>query len=821
MERKPVDIVIPIYNAYDDLKLCIESLERYTDLTKDRIICIDDNSLDKRVRPFLESLATLTPGVKVVYNSENRGFSNNVNIGMKSSIDRDVILLNSDTIVTAHWVDKMQRCAYSKSEIATVTPLSNSATLCSIPNMCQDNELPEGMTVDQVAEVVEHCSMHKYPRITVAVGFCMYVKREVIENIGYFDAETFQRGYGEENDFCNRAEQCGYIHVMCDDTFIYHKGTVSFVSEEKQDLIEEHDKILNERYPMQMQKNHLYCINNPDQYIRDNINLYLELANCKKNILYLVHSDFREDALDHVGGTQMHVKDLTINLRKDHNVFVMARDGQYLRLTIYTETAEHCLKFDIGEVPDFPEIRNDLQYRIYQNVLKAFQIDVVHIHHTHDLTFDLFYAAHELDIPIVVTIHDFYYVCPKIKLLNCDYKYCNGIENQQMCTNCMREELKIAGTVNYINYWRKQSERVLQFCESIITPSESAKDILVQYYPVLRKKITVISHGTDMEPECKALQEKKIKESAKVHINIDYKFDNPQAPFAIIGWAYCEEEDSSTANIYLELYRNGRSIGLFKTTKVRRDDVAGMFGNEKYNMCGFWLNATVEVDKFRIVIEHDGVYETDGTVVELRKTGLLDRIREHQKLHVAFLGGLNPAKGSLVAYNLITNSKDDIQWFTIGSVGDERLANLKQDNVLHLGAYNKNELLGMLLGYHIDVICILSVWPETFCYTLSEAILCGIPVIGMNMGAVGERIGKNGYGWTVDVNSKPEDILKLVYKIKKNKIEYAKVRNKAQNYKEKDVRTMIEEYREFYSQFPKKEKSELVFEAESVFRALI
>ena len=66
----------------------------------------------------------------------------------------------------------------------------------------------------------------------------MFIKRAVLDEVGLFDAKTFGRGYGEENDFCNRAEQLGYIHVMCDDTFVYHKGTGSFQSKERQQLID-------------------------------------------------------------------------------------------------------------------------------------------------------------------------------------------------------------------------------------------------------------------------------------------------------------------------------------------------------------------------------------------------------------------------------------------------------------------------------------------------------------------------------------------------------------------------------------------------------
>lgn len=54
------------------------------------------------------------------------------------------------------------------------------------------------VTVDEYAGLIETCSLRRYPRITVAVGFCMYIKRSVIDDIGVFDAETFGRGYGRK-----------------------------------------------------------------------------------------------------------------------------------------------------------------------------------------------------------------------------------------------------------------------------------------------------------------------------------------------------------------------------------------------------------------------------------------------------------------------------------------------------------------------------------------------------------------------------------------------------------------------------------------------
>ena len=221
-----VDIIVPVYNAYDDLRRCVDSVFRHTDLQKNRLIFVNDCSSDSRIAPYLDSLKG--DNVLVHHNERNKGFSANVNYGIQSSEKNDVLLLNTDTIVTKGWLDKITACAKRDPHIASVTPLSNRAEICSVPNYLEQNDIPNGYTIDTFAELVERCSLHRYPQIPVAIGYCMYIPRAVLKKVGLFDAETFQRGYGEENDFCNRAILLGYYNVMCDDTFIYHSGCASF-----------------------------------------------------------------------------------------------------------------------------------------------------------------------------------------------------------------------------------------------------------------------------------------------------------------------------------------------------------------------------------------------------------------------------------------------------------------------------------------------------------------------------------------------------------------------------------------------------------------
>ena len=794
-----IDIVIPVYNGYEDIQLCMDSIRRHTDLNKHRVLLINDCSPDERIAPYLDAQAG--ENIKVLHNEVNQGFSANVNKGMTYS-ERDVVLLNADTIVTKGWVDKIQTCAYHSVRNATVTPLSNSATLCSVPVMCQDNPVPEHVTIDEYAALIERCSLRRYPRITVAVGFCMYIKRQVIKEVGFFDAETFGRGYGEENDFCNRAEQMGYQHVMCDDTFIYHRGTASFDTAEKQALCDAHNKILEERYPLQMKKNHLYCMENPDQEIRDNINLYTRLANGKKNLLFLLHLDFQTESFNNIGGTQLHVKDLVEAFAGEYNVFVAARDVDTLRVTIYSGEGVNTLKFDIGEPEDFPVFHDEKMEKIYTELLRAFAIDLIHVHHTQDLTLDIYYVANELNIPIVATIHDYYYACPTIKLLNEQNEFCLGKEEKN-CRSCLNACCGFALQVSYLDKWKKENEKALLLCDKLIFPSESAREVMVSIFPSIEEKTVVIPHGSDLVKSGRsdAALQGPFEKSRRVHTHLDQVPGTRRGFNYVTGWAYLEGADNAQVKLYMEVTDSRGKVVYVPLQKKARPDVVNSMGLPEVLWCGihsvFSIPDMAEGScRIKLILEWRGHFYTDGHSYS-------GNYRAEQgdpgRLNVAFIGGMVPAKGSGLVYEILQMENKEINWFIMGAIGDERLNTLGDlPNVYFSNVYEKDDIFELLSTSRIDVVCVMSTWAETFCYTVSEAWLSGIPVIGTDIGAIGERIRETGAGWTVDVNVTPDELFRLLRHIKEHPEELAEKQKVVRDMHVRTIPEMCEDYREFY-----------------------
>lgn len=694
---KNIDIIIPVYNAFDELTRCLESIWKWTELKNTRLILINDHSSDQRIYRYLNEIRD--EHVVVIHNQENKGFPANVNIGMEQS-DADVVLLNSDTVVTKGWLEKLAACTYSDPAVATATPLSNNATLCSVPDFCAENHIPDGYGLDAYAQLIEKVSLKKYPRIPVAHGFCMYIKREVIEQIGGFDAEAFGKGYGEENDFCYRAIQAGYCHVMCDDTFILHTGTSSFDSREKRKNIKEHERILDAKYPALMNDVRMYCRDNPNAVISENIRMWLWLNSRekRKTILYLVQSDFRQGSDDNIGGTQLHVKDLTSGLRSCYDIVVAARDRFYLNVTVYTKSGELPFQYYIGCRSRYEQFRSKEMSGLYRRILDNFGVDCVHIHHTAGLTLELYYESVKKGLPVFVTMHDYYYLCPNVKMLDPSLEPCVGVEHAGKCGVCLRQ-LGIADTVPYISIWRKENLAVLQLAETVFVPSYSAEKIIAEYFPEIQNKLAVIEHGLDL------------------------------------------------------FNRNHRDIKKLEADGYGRKLSVGK-GRAKH--------------------------------------------KDKKCFHAAFLGGINAAKGYLHAVELIKKSDKRIKWHLFGTFEEERFFIENRKNFVDAGQYRREDLPELLKKYSIDLICILSLWPETFCYTVSEAVLCGIPVLVTDIGALGDRVRSLGCGWTVPADADSADILKKIYEIRDNEADYQKMTCKMHKAKVRTQSEMCEAYKKQY-----------------------
>ena len=245
--RPPVSVVIPIFNAADELRACLDSLIPHSPDAE--VVLVDDRSTDPRVGEEIASFMDQWPAAKLVSNERNLGFVGSANAGFRAADpQRDVVLLNSDTEVTPGWLTKLASAAYFHGDVGTVVPFSNSAGVFSIPVAYEDGELPAGWTPEMCNRLLEEVSPRVYEEVPVTSGFCMFIRREALDAVGPFDERLFHRGYGEDNDFCERATAAGFRHLVDDGTFIAHERGTSFGAR-RGELKSQNSAVLKALYP--------------------------------------------------------------------------------------------------------------------------------------------------------------------------------------------------------------------------------------------------------------------------------------------------------------------------------------------------------------------------------------------------------------------------------------------------------------------------------------------------------------------------------------------------------------------------------------------
>jgi GT2 family glycosyltransferase len=245
-----VVVCIPLYGGHEHFVACLQSVLAHTPAGV-RILVSDDASPDGRSAQHIEGLARAAPDrLLYVRQERNVGFPANVNAAFAGAAPADVVVLNSDCVVAAGWLEGLRGAAYADESVATATALSNNGTIVSVPDYCVPSPaLPEGWTLKAAAAAVRECSLRLRPALITAVGHCMYVRRSALELVGDFDLE-FSPGYGEEVDFSQRCLARGLRHVAADDVLVLHHGGQSFADDGVPNPVQaEHELLLLHRYP--------------------------------------------------------------------------------------------------------------------------------------------------------------------------------------------------------------------------------------------------------------------------------------------------------------------------------------------------------------------------------------------------------------------------------------------------------------------------------------------------------------------------------------------------------------------------------------------
>jgi GT2 family glycosyltransferase/glycosyltransferase involved in cell wall biosynthesis/tetratricopeptide (TPR) repeat protein len=626
-----VTIVIPVYNAHDAVRQCLISVFKHTSRAA-QLIIINDASPDERIQPMLAAMVADRPNVRLIMNEENLGYTRTINKAISLAPQDDIILLNSDTAVGPRWLENMRIAAYQDRDIGTVTAISDNSGAFSVPQMGQANDFPEWLQPEEIARMIHQQSSLIYPETPTGSGFCLYIRRELMNDIGLFDEEAFPRGYGEENDFCMRGLRAGWRHIVDDRTLVYHVRSASFQGE-KTALYQPGRAVVDRRYPEYKALVTHFVHSPPMDLMRYQIRKLLEnssqLAAPRPRVLFVISTK--------TGGTPQTNQDLMTGLGDRYHPMLLVCDSR--EISFYdARPEEHVLLESVKlRSPINPTSHTSKEYdNIVGDLLFRYGIELVHIRHIAWHSLSLARLAKRLDIPTILSFHDFYTICPTVNLLDENQVFCGGecTATEGRCPLPIWSEHRIVNLKHdFIKTWQHNMAKMFQYIDAFVTTAPSAKEMMVKTYPQLAEaNFKVIPHGRD--------------------------------------FPHLENEP----------------------------------------------------------------------------TFILRPPKSNQPLRVLFPGNISSSKGAeLIVQIKKLDVNNRLEFHFLGRTRHF----LTSVGRIH-GTYTRNDFDQWMQKIRPHCVGIFSIWPETYCHTLTESWASGVPVVAINKGAVGERIARHGGGWLID-----------------------------------------------------------------------
>jgi O-antigen biosynthesis protein len=495
-ESVDVAIIVPIFNAFEDLLICVERVLLYTD-RRHKIILIDDASTDPQVKAFLDTLRD-EKNVEILYNPTNQGFTRTVNLGIGAAGRLDVVLLNSDARVTPRWLEGLLRAAASDKNICSVTPLSNRAGAFSAPAIGNENMLPTGVDEPEYAIAVRRKGRGFYPSVPTGNGFCMYVRRAAIDDVGMFDVEAFPRGYGEENDFCMKAERAGWRHVIDDRTYVFHERSKSFKSE-KTELMSAGRAVVDQRYPEYKQR--IQVFSKGTTIVQARFNASQAVADLDGPSRALPRVLFVISTM--TGGTPQTNRDLMYAVMQGWEPWLLHCDSKTISLYKVEKPQDKLIhRHHLTEAIEPVTFRSPEYNSVVSGWLHYYDFDVVHIRHLAWHSIDLPRLSRNAGAAAVMSFHDYHVLCPTVKLKDENNVFCAGTctATEGDCKAALWPDSSFPRLKDsWVHEWRRKYAQAMAYCDLFITTSEHARNIISTKLPLATDRFAVIPHGRDFQ----------------------------------------------------------------------------------------------------------------------------------------------------------------------------------------------------------------------------------------------------------------------------------------------------------------------------------
>lgn len=465
MKGIDVDIIVPVYNGKKYLVKLLQGIEK-TDIAY-RLLLIDDASPEEETKAFLKSYAESHANVELIRNARNMGFVGSVNRGLAMARNH-VVLLNTDIELPEKWLERLIAPIVKDPTVASATPFTNSGTICSFPDFLKDNIIFNALPVDQIDRFFREIRS-MYTTIPTGVGFCMAMNQRAIREVGLLDQKTFGKGYGEENDWCQRAIKKGFRNVMVENLYVFHNHGGTFAAEEKNKLMEVNQEKLLIKHPEYAASVAKYIEQDPMGPVRAYVFCRLTAALESQHYLIFHH--------ELGGGADQYIQDYAekrrnegavtalVQYRRQKECYQIEYQWKQNKVLLETKTLDEVLDFGIRMSVNQLIVNQLVSYPRVAEHLTKIRI-----------------FAEEQGIRLMAMLHDYYAICPSIYLLNTRSEFCH-IPSMSECESCLQ---KNANCDNYdlpsMHDWRMAWGTFLQACQEIRVFSQDSANLIHKAY---------------------------------------------------------------------------------------------------------------------------------------------------------------------------------------------------------------------------------------------------------------------------------------------------------------------------------------------------
>ena len=476
-ERAGLAVVVPVYRGLAVTQSCLIALQAALPAGA-RLIIVDDATPDALLADWLGGFARDNAAM-LLRHARNRGFPAAANAGLLAAAGRDVLLLNSDALVPPGAIEALQNALYARPEIGSATPFSNEAAILSYPRSLGGNPAPDLAATIVLNRQAAEANGSEIVEIPTGIGFCLMLRHDCIAATGRLRPDLFVQGYGEENDWCQRARHRGFRHVAATGAYVAHHGGVSFGAAGPA-LNRRNGRLLELLHPGYFQMIRDFIGKDPLAAAREKFDLARFRAGQREKAVLLISHN-------HGGGVRRRVGAEMAQIRAQGHRPILMSPATPKKDTGYPWPAQLT---DDGP-GDYPNLQFSMpgDAAALLQLLRAERIDHAVLHHGLGHHAALRGIAGLLPCPLDIVVHDYASFCPRVHLIGVENRYC-GEPALAECGVCVARAGDATDECLGPAELVARSAREFAGARRILAPSADTARRLARHFPGVGAEVT-------------------------------------------------------------------------------------------------------------------------------------------------------------------------------------------------------------------------------------------------------------------------------------------------------------------------------------------